>query len=77
MNIENIGNIKRYEVAKKYQLLDKIFLKVLENNPEKMPSIFFNMFSTSSDIAIKFLSNKSNITAVSYTHLTLPTTPYV
>ena len=61
-NIENIGNIKRYEVAKKYQLLDKIFLKVLENNPEKMPSIFFNMFSTSSDIAIKFLSNKSNIT---------------
>ena len=62
MNIENIGKIKRYEVAKKYQFLDKIFLKVLENNPEKMPSIFFNMFSTSSDIAIKFLSNKSNIT---------------
>ena len=62
MNIENISKIKRYEVAKKYQFLDKIFLKVLENNPEKMPSIFFNMFSTSSDIAIKFLSNKSNIT---------------
>ena len=61
MNIENIGKIKRYEVAKKYQFLDKIFLKVLENNPEKMPSIFFNMFSTSSSIAIKFLSNKSNI----------------
>ena len=61
MNIENIGKIKRYEVAKKYQFLDKIFLKVLENNPEKMPSIFFNMFSASSDTAIKFLSNKSNI----------------
>ena len=61
MNIENIGKIKRYEVAKKYQFLDKIFLKVLENNPEKMPSIFFNMFSTSSSTAIKFLSNKSNI----------------
>ena len=61
MNIENIGKIKRYEVAKKYQFLDKIFLKVLENNPEKMPSIFFNMFSASSDITIKFLSNKSNI----------------
>mgnify|MGYP006096836395 CR=1 FL=1 len=61
MNIENIGKIKRYEVAKKYQFLDKIFLKVLENNPEKMPSIFFNMFSTSSGTAIKFLSNKSNI----------------
>ena len=61
MNIENISKIKRYEVAKKYQFLDKIFLKVLENNPEKMPSIFFNMFSTSSSTAIKFLSNKSNI----------------
>ena len=57
MNIENISKIKRYEVAKKYQFLDKIFLKVLENNPEKMPSIFFNMFSTSSSTAIKFLSN--------------------
>ena len=61
MNIENIQNAKKYDIGKKYQFLDKVFLKVLEKHPEKMPSIFSNMFSTSSDTVIKFLSNKSNI----------------
>ena len=61
MNIENIKNIKHFQIKKKYQLLDKIFLKVLEKNPEKMPKIFFDMFKTSSNTIIKFLSNKSNI----------------
>ena len=61
MNIENIENTKKYEIGKKYQLLDKIFLRVLEKYPEKMPDIFSNMFNTSSNTVIKFLSNKSNI----------------
>ncbi len=61
MNIENIQNTKKYEIGKKYQFLDKIFLRVLEKYPEKMPHIFFNMFGTSYIAAIKFLSNKSNI----------------
>ena len=61
MNIENIQNTKRYEIGKKYHVLDKVFLRVLEKNPEKMPNIFFNMFNDSSDKTIKFLSNKSNI----------------
>ena len=61
MNIENIQSSKKYSIEKKYQFLDKVFLKVLKKHPEKMPSIFFNMFSASSDIVIKFLSNKSNI----------------
>jgi len=61
MNIENIQNTKKYEIGKKYQFLDKIFLRVLEKHPEKMPHIFFNMFGTSYIAAIKFLSNKSNI----------------
>ena len=61
MNIENIKNTKKYEIGKKYQFLDKIFLRVLEKHPEKMPHIFFNMFGTSSIAAIKFLSNKSNV----------------
>ena len=61
MNIENIQNAKKYAIGKKYQFLDKVFLRVLEKHPEKMQSIFSNMFSTSSDTVIKFLSNKSNI----------------
>ena len=61
MNIENIQSSKKYDIGKKYQFLDKVFLRVLEKHPEKMPSIFSNMFSTSSDTVIKFLSNKSNI----------------
>ena len=61
MNIENIQNVKKYSIEKKYQFLDKVFLRVLEKYPEKMPSIFSNMFSASSDTVIKFLSNKGNI----------------
>jgi lycopene beta-cyclase len=60
-NIDIIEKTKVYNIDAKYQFLDKIFLKVLENHPEKMPNIFFNMFKTSSTTVIKFLSNKSNI----------------
>ena len=60
-NIENIHNLKIYEIKKKYKFLDKLFLKVVEKNPKKMPQIFFNMFNTFAHSMIKFLSNKSNI----------------
>ena len=60
-NIDKIEKMKVFNIGKKYQFLDKIFLKVLENNPEKMPKIFFEMFKASSSCVIKFLSNKSNI----------------
>ena len=33
----------------------------LKKYPEKMPKIFLNMFKTSSNTVIKFLSNKSNL----------------
>ena len=60
-NIDNINKAKIFSIGKKYQFLDKVFLRVLEKHPEKMPKIFFNMFKTSSNTIIKFLSNKSNI----------------
>jgi lycopene beta-cyclase len=60
-NIENIYNVKKYEIKKKYQFLDKIFLKVLNNHTKQMPNIFLKIFSGSPETAIKFLSNKSNI----------------
>ena len=60
-NIDKIEKIKMYNIGKKYQFLDKIFLRVLKNNPDKMPKIFFDMFKASSNCVIKFLSNKSNI----------------
>ena len=59
-NIDKIDSVKIFNLGKKYQFLDKVFLKVLEKYPEKMPKIFFNMFKTSSNTIIKFLSNKSN-----------------
>jgi len=59
-NIENISKAKKFEISKKYQFLDDIFLKVLETNPEMMPNIFFKMFNGSPKTVIKFLSNKSN-----------------
>ncbi len=60
-NIDKIEKIKKYNLGKKYQFLDKVFLKVLARHPEKMPKIFFDMFKTSSNTVIKFLSNKSNV----------------
>ena len=59
-NIENISNAKKFEINKKYQFLDDIFLRVLDENPQMMPDIFFNMFKSSPKTVIKFLSNKSN-----------------
>ena len=59
-NIENIATTKNFAIDKKYHFLDKIFLRVLEKYPEKMPHIFFKMFNGSSNTVIKFLSNKSN-----------------
>ena len=60
-NIDKIEKIKKYNLGQKYKFLDNIFLKVLKNNPEKMPNIFYKMFKCSPNIVIKFLSNKSNI----------------
>ena len=60
-NIENISNSKRFEISKKYQFLDEIFLRVLSKHPDKMSDIFFKMFKTSPKNVIKFLSNKSNL----------------
>tara|TARA_B100001093_G_scaffold515975_1_gene593629 strand:- start:612 stop:1679 length:1068 start_codon:yes stop_codon:yes gene_type:complete len=60
-NIEDIRSKSIYKIGKKYEFLDEIFLKVLKNNPEKMPNIFLQMFRSSSATVIKFLSNKSNI----------------
>ena len=59
-NIDYISNTKKFEISKKYQFLDDIFLRVLDNHPEKMSDIFFKMFKTSPKTVIKFLSNKSN-----------------
>jgi lycopene beta-cyclase len=59
-SIENISNAKKFEISKKYQFLDDIFLRVLDENPEMMPDIFFKMFKCSPKTVIKFLSNKSN-----------------
>jgi len=59
-NIENINKMKIFEINKKYQFLDKIFLRVIKKHPEKMPKIFYNMFGASTNAVIKFLSNKSN-----------------
>ncbi len=59
-NLENINKTKVFEIKKKYQFLDKIFLRVVKKHSEIMPDIFFKMFSSSSSTVIKFLSNKSN-----------------
>ena len=51
-NIENISKLKKYEISKKYQFLDKIFLRVLRNHPDRMPNIFYKMFKSSPNTVI-------------------------
>lgn len=60
-NIENIQKAKLFQINKKYNFFDNIFLKVLKNNPEKMPDIFYKMFESKPGRVINFLSNKSNV----------------
>ena len=60
-NIDKINEVKIFDLGKKYHFLDKVFLRVLKKYPKKMPKIFLNMFRTSSNTVIKFLSNKSNL----------------
>ena len=60
-NIENINNIKLFQISKKYDFLDKIFLRVLKKNSSQMGDIFYKMFNSSPSAVINFLSNKSNL----------------
>ena len=60
-NLENIRNVKKFKIKKKYMFFDKIFLKVLEKNPKKMPDIFFGLFWGAGTPVVKFLSGTSNI----------------
>jgi len=59
-NIENIKNVNLFKINSKYDFLDKILLRVLKNNPNEMGNIFFKVFSSKSETAINFLSNKSS-----------------
>ena len=60
-NLENIRTVNLFKINKKYDFLDKIFLKVLKNNSREMGNIFYKMFENKSSSVINFLSNKSNI----------------
>ena len=60
-NIEKIEDTQLFEIKKKYEFLDKIFLKVLKNNSSQMGEIFYKLFNNSPRSVINFLSNKSNL----------------
>ena len=60
-HLEKILEIKRFSIPNKYRVLDTIFLKVLKENPAKMPQIFLRFFKNNTDEAIRFLSNKSGL----------------
>ena len=60
-NIENINNNKLFQIGKKYDFLDKIFLRVLKKNSSQMGDIFYKMFNSSPSTVINFLSNKSSL----------------
>ncbi len=61
MNIDNINEVERFQIKKKYFFFDKIFMKVLDRYPEIMPKLFLNLFGIFNNSIIKFLSNKSNL----------------
>ena len=60
-NIDNIKKVKLFQINKKYDFLDNIFLKVLKKNSSQMGNIFYKMFDSSPSSIINFLSNKSSL----------------
>ena len=49
-------------ISKKYEFLDQLFVKVLKNNPDIMPNIFYKIFDQRDhDSIIKFLSSNGSI----------------
>ena len=49
-------------ISSKYEFLDRLFVKVLQNNFEKMPSIFFDIFQPSfQNEVIRFLSSQGTL----------------
>jgi len=63
-NIENIRDAEIFKQDNKYLFYDKLFMKVLDENPKEMRSIFIKLFNypsrSNTNAIIKFLSNKSN-----------------
>ena len=57
---KNLNNIEmlRDGLKTKYKFFDKIFMKVLERNPEKMPNIFYKMFNGYTDSVKSFYQIK-------------------
>ena len=54
MNIENIQNIKLFEISKKYQILDNIFLKVLEKILKKCQIYFIKCLIVQLNLLLNF-----------------------
>jgi len=75
--VKNLDSLKTYNIGKKYEILDKIFLKVLKRNAQRMPNIFFEIFNSNSETSIKFLSNKSNIFQDLSIILKMPKWPFI
>ena len=49
-------------ISKKYEFLDQLFVKVLKNNPDIMPNIFYKIFDQQDhNSIIKFLSSNGSI----------------
>ena len=59
-NIDKIEKTKLFQINKKYDFFDKIFINVLKNNSTEMGNVFYKMFDCSPSTVINFLSNKSN-----------------
>ena len=58
---KKIKEIKLKKLQEHSEIIrEKKDLRVLDENPELMPNIFFKMFKSSPKTVIKFLSNKSN-----------------
>ena len=60
-NLENIRNVKKFTIRRKYIFFDKIFMKVLDKNIKQIPNFFYNLFSVFTTPVIKFMSGTSNI----------------
>jgi len=76
-NIYRLQSCRPFLIHKRYQRLDKIFLRVLERHPNLMPSVFTDFFSGKPSDAISFLSGRGSFGGDLSTILQMPKGPFI
>ncbi len=76
-NIHRLNASNAFSICKRYQKLDRIFLRVLDRHPALMPSVFTDFFAGKPSNAISFLSGRGSFGGDLATIWQMPKLPFL